>query len=69
MKIYIETLKQARRELAKTYHEYKTKTLDSEQSKTRVYILRAIVEANYKYDIERRLEELEAKVNIGGGFN
>ena len=66
MKVYIETLKQAKRELAKTYDIYKKSEISSDIARTRVMILRAIVEANWKFDIEQRLEELEAKINIGG---
>ena len=46
----------------KVYDEYKKGTIKSENAKTRTYILRAIIEANFKYDVEQRLEELEQKL-------
>lgn len=64
MRIFIETIKQAKRELAKVYRDYKTKTIDSEDAKTKVYILRAIIEANFKYEIEARIEDLEKKAGL-----
>lgn len=63
MRVFIEGIKQAKRELAKTYSDYKSNKLSSEKAKTRVYILRAIIEADFKYEIEQRIIELEKKVN------
>jgi len=64
MRIFIETLQQAKRELAKTYREYKAGELKDEQARTRVTILRAIVEANFKYELEQRVIELEKKTGV-----
>ena len=63
-KVYIESLFQVRRELAKTYDIYKKKEINSDVAKTRVTILRAIMEANFKYDIEQRIIELEKRLSI-----
>jgi hypothetical protein len=62
MRVFIETIGQAKRELAKVYNEYKTGKIKSENAKTRTYILRAIIEANFRYEIEVRLSELEQKL-------
>ena len=64
MRVFIETIHQAKRELAKVYRDYKAKSIDSDNAKTKVYILRAIIEANFKYEIENRIEQLEAKAGL-----
>lgn len=65
MRVYIENIQQAKRELAKVYRDYKTKIINGEDAKVKVHILRAIIEASYKYDVEIRLEDLESKMNTG----
>ena len=62
MRVFIETIGQAKRELAKVYRDYKAGTIKSENAKTRTYILRAIIEANFRYEIEQRLIEIEERV-------
>lgn len=62
MRLFIETIGQAKRELSKVYKEFKAGEIKSENAKTRTHILRAIIEANFKYDISIRLGELEQKV-------
>ncbi|HRQ55038.1 MAG TPA: hypothetical protein PL018_12325 [Ignavibacteriaceae bacterium] len=64
MRVFIETIQQAKRELAKTYREFKAGSIDSDNAKTKVYILRAIIEANFKYEIENRIEQLESKAGL-----
>lgn len=64
MRVFIEDLKQAKRELAKVYRDYKNKSIDSDNAKTKVYILRSIIEANFKYELEQRITELEKKANL-----
>lgn len=62
MRVFIETIQQAKRELAKVYREFKLNKIESENAKTKVYILRAIIEANFKYEIENELELLKDEV-------
>jgi hypothetical protein len=64
MRVFIEDIKTAKRELAKVYRDYKVGLVDSDNAKTKVYILRAIIEANFKYEIESRIIELEKKAGI-----
>jgi hypothetical protein len=64
MRVYIESLQQARRELAKVYKNYKDGAIDSDNARTKVHILRAIIEANFKYEIESRIIELEKRAGI-----
>jgi hypothetical protein len=64
MRVYIENIQQAKRELAKVYRDYKTKVIDSDNAKTKVYILRAIIESCFKYEIEQRVIEIEKRLSI-----
>jgi hypothetical protein len=64
MKVYIEKTNQVKRELAKTYQEFKEGKLKSEEAKTRVYILRSILEADYKEKEELRIIEAEKRENL-----
>ena len=64
MKVYIEKANQVKRELAKTYQEFKEGKLKSEEAKTRVYILRSILETDYKEKEENRKIEAEKKEKI-----
>lgn len=64
MRLFIETIGQAKRELAKVYRDYKAGTIKSENAKTKVYILRAIIEANFKYEIEERVKNIEEKIKL-----
>ncbi|GIK60980.1 MAG: hypothetical protein HND39_15025 [Ignavibacteriota bacterium] len=62
MEKIITSINQARLEIGKTYDLYKKGKIKSETAKTRTYILRAIIEANFKYEVEQRLDELEQKI-------
>jgi len=64
MKVYIEKANQVKRELAKTYQEFKVGKLKSEEAKTRVYILRSILEADYKEKEELRKIEADKRENV-----
>jgi len=64
MRVFIEDIRTAKRELAKVYRDYKEKLIDSDNAKTKVYILRAIIEANWKYELEQRIIELEKKAGL-----
>ncbi len=64
MRVFIENISQCKRELAKVYRDFKTGNIDSDNAKTKVYILRAIIEANFKYEIENRIEQLEKKAGL-----
>ncbi|MFO7526049.1 MAG: hypothetical protein R6W68_11405 [Ignavibacteriaceae bacterium] len=64
MRVFIENISQARRELAKVYRDYKTDKINSDNARTKVHILRAVIESCFKYEIEKRLEEIEKKVGI-----
>lgn len=64
MRVFIETIGQAKRELAKIYKDCKDKKLPDDKAKTLTYILRAIIEANFKYEIEARIDELEKKAGL-----
>ena len=68
MRVFIETIGQAKRELAKVYNEYKNGKIKSDNAKTRTYILRTIIEANFKYDVEQRLILLEEKLKAENEF-
>lgn len=68
-KVYIESLHQCRRELAKIYESCKAEKLDDNKAKTLTFILRAIMEANWKYDLENRIVELEKTIGVNNEFN
>lgn len=69
MKIFIDSIKAARREMAKTYNEYKTGAIKSDEAKTRIYILRSISESCFRYEIEERLVALERSYGVNNEFN
>lgn len=64
MRVFIEDIRTAKRELAKVYRDYKAQLIDSDNARTKVHILRAIIEANFKYEIEARITELEKKAGV-----
>lgn len=64
MRTFITTIHEAKKELSRVYSKYKSGLIDSDNAKTKVYILRAIIEANFKYEIEQRIEELEKKAGL-----
>lgn len=64
MRVFIEDIKTAKRELAKVYRELKGNLLEREDAKARVYVLRAIIEANFKYELEKRITDLEEKAGL-----
>jgi hypothetical protein len=64
MRVFIEDIKTAKRELAKVYRDLKAEKIDNDNAKAKVYVLRAIIEANFKYEIEARLIELEKKAGL-----
>lgn len=63
MRVFIENIGQARRELAKVYRDFKTDKISSDNARTKVHILRAIIESCYKYEIEQKILELETKLD------
>ena len=64
MRVFIENIQQAKRELAKVYRDFKAGNIEPDNAKTKVYILRSIIEASFKYQLEERIINLEEKAGL-----
>lgn len=62
--IKVTNLKSAKRLLSKLIYELQFKRIDSQAAKDLTYLLVSFVNIFKNYELEKRLEELESKINI-----
>ena len=62
MRVLIDNIFQAKRELAKAYRDYKADKITTEKYRSMVYGLSKLIESIYKYEVESELEEIKERL-------